>query len=113
MTQTRSLSTNSPRTTDAVTVDYYRTDLGDDAALYRIINTTDASVDVTLDQTDGLDDTYAHTESADIGTDGTLTVAAGTTESVYVTEPWARLRFTLTPSTAPTSGDLEVRALHR
>lgn len=117
--KSKSHDTIQPRNTDPVTVDVRQRGSTKDM-LYRFISTLDADVHITLKATDDIDaDSFAESESLPIGGDSTdpdadtklVTDGSSTkqVESTLLTEGWPWLRFTITPQSAPTAGELEVR----
>lgn len=108
------------RDTNTVVLQLRRVDAGDSGeTLYRFVNKLDAEVHVDLAVTDDNDDAYNYTESVDIGGGtgdpdaSTLSVAADSADSVYMTEPWPRVEFSVTAQTTPTSGEFAVREITR
>lgn len=106
---------NSDATAETVNLDIRRSQ-SPDAVLYRYINNTDVSVDVTVVATDSTDEAFDESEElrgAGSGSESTLTVASGAADSDLITEPWELLRFGITFASDPTSGEFVLRSMEQ
>lgn len=87
--------------------------------LYRFVNNLDAAVHIDLYATDDADDTYTHLEQINIGGGGsdpdndTKKVGSSSVDSVYMTEPWARVEWRITAQSTPSSGTFKLREVTR
>lgn len=76
--------------------------------VYRIVNTTDAYVEVSYDGTDTADDEFTDTINLNEG----RPVPAGTVREMRYSGPYERLRFTVQATeSAPTEGNVELRSV--
>jgi len=78
----------------------------DSPTLIRYVNNLDVGVSVTIDATHFGDHDFQETEQL-----GTNSVPSSDVASDYLTEPWERIRVTVTPDSNPSSGEFELRRM--